>query len=189
MLTPRPAASLYVAILAAALLTACGGGTNSSSSSSETGPLRITGGGSGQFRERGADNSIEEYGHEASRSELEQAASDVHSYLVARVEEDWTQACTYFSKDFRKQLEEEAPHSEQVAGKGCAATVDAYLSPVPRSERYESSKVEAGSLRVKGDTGFIFFNAAAPDGGHKLYMAREDGSWRIGGNLYPTSLH
>src|SRR6266487_4686481 len=80
----RRVAATAVALLSAALLAACGGASGGSGADIETGPLRVTGGGVGRYRERGADNSIEAYGHEASRAELEQAAAKVHEYLVAR---------------------------------------------------------------------------------------------------------
>jgi hypothetical protein len=58
--------------------------------------------------------------------------------------------------------------------------------PLPGDTPYEATEVDAGSLRVHGNFGFLFFNADT--NGHKLAMEREGGEWRAYG-LFPTPLH
>lgn len=167
------------------LLAACGDG--SGEAAARTGPLQVTGGGSAQFRERGKDNSIEGYGHEANRKELTQAATDVHGYLVARVAGDYQAACAYLARDFARRLAEESRLAKGSTDKRCGASVDFYLPAVSPRDRYEMSTVDAGSLRTRGNTGFIFFKFGKEEG--KLLMVREDGGWKIAANLEPTPLH
>lgn len=164
-------------------LASCGDSSGSGNRYANTGPLRVVEGGSDQFRGAGAVGN-EGYGHEASRAELEQAAKDVHGYLAAYVEGDWEAACAFLSRSYAGQLKEEAMHSGQVAGNSCAAMVDAYTAPVARRERSGRSEVVAGSLRVKGSTGYLFFNPAGA--GEKFLMVREDDAWKIAANLWPT---
>src|SRR5262249_53544635 len=93
-----------------ALLVGCGGTQKGGGSGGEFGPLRMPGGGSAQFRQPGS-TANEGYGHEADRSELEQAAREVHDYLVARAGEAWPSVCSYFGKPFRQELAREAAES------------------------------------------------------------------------------
>lgn len=168
----------------AAMLGACGGGTPIQTS--ETGPLQISGGGSAQYREPGRDNTIEAYGREGNRDELAQAAGEVHGYLVARIEEDWAAACSHLSRALRQRLEEDEVLAKQAGSRSCAAILPTISVPLPGDTLRESTAMDAGSLRVKDDYGFLFFDS--PTGGHKLLVLRENGTWRANG-LFPTPLH
>jgi hypothetical protein len=186
MIRTSNAGCLIVAIaMGLALIGPAGCGDSSSSGSRypNAGPLRVTGGGSGQFRRAGTIGN-EGYGYEASRAELKQAAEDVHDYLAAYAEEDWEMACAFLSRRYANRLKEEAMRSAQTAGDSCAAMIDAYTAPIARGERTRRSEVVAGSLRIKGDTGYLFFNPAGA--GEKFLMLRENGAWRIAENLWPT---
>jgi hypothetical protein len=187
-------AALFVCMVGVCLLNACGG-SNSTTPGIETGPLRVSGGGSGQFRERGADNSVEEYGHEASRSELEQAASEVHAYLVARAEKAWGAACAHSSEALKHRIEGVVEFSTEASGrpartvpKGCAGMMGnlAPGEPPVADTPYKATTLIAGSLRVEGEVGFLFFNVHSE--GRKLIVAREGGRWKPAG-LLPTPLH
>ncbi len=181
--------ALIAVLLIVGLTAGCGGSESDAEAGSEivTGPLRVIGGGIAQYRVRGEDNTIEAYGREGARAELAQAAADVHGYLVAKAEGNLQAACAFLSKTLNRRLGQEAPPAKRGSRQACAATIAAYTSPVPAADRYRESEVVAGSLRIRGDTGFLFFNAAR--GGEKLLMVREDGKWRIAENLTPTPAH
>jgi hypothetical protein len=142
-------------------------------------PLKVSGGGSTQFRTKGGDNSIQEFGSEASESELQQAAEAVHGFYVARAEERWATACSYLTKSMVKQLEQLASQSPQFKGKGCAPILHAFTRPLPASVRRETTVVDAGSLRHKGGQSFLIYYGP----GKTVYampMNQEDGEWKVG---------
>lgn len=185
----RRCSQLAFPLLIATFLVACGNGSpDATSSAAETGPLRIVGGGTAPFRERGADNSIEEYGHEASRAELQQAAATVHEYLIARVRKDWRAACSLSSRSLRHRIRDvfelAQPHQAQSCPEMLAVLAPGEPPIAPTT--YEATKVEAGSLRVESRTGFLFFNADS--NGSKLIVARDGDLWKPAGFL-PTALH
>jgi hypothetical protein len=140
-------------------------------------PLQVSGGGSGQFRVRGGDNSIQEFGDEASESELEEAATALHDFYVARAREEWRRACANLSQAVAAQLEQLAEEAKQ--GQVSCPTALATITPGlgPRLTR-ETTAVDAGSLRREGDRGFLIYR----DGEGTVYainMADEDG-WKVG---------
>lgn len=173
-------------LLAALLLLGCGGGGGESSEPRiQTGPLRISDRGIKSYREHDADNSIEEYGREASRAELEQAATTVHEYLVARVSKDWVGACSLSSAFLRRHIYELMKPRKPTTCAKLFKELAPGEPPIAGTTR-EATEVDADSLRVDGDTGFLFFNAKTD--GHKLIVVRDGGAWKPAG-LLPTPLH
>jgi hypothetical protein len=155
------------------------GGGGGSSKESATAPLKVSGGGSGQFRAKGGDNSIQNYGEEGSESELQEVAEIVHSFYVARVEEKWEEACSYLAKSNIESLEELASQSPQLKGKGCAQILAAFTQPVSASVGRELTTVDAGSFRHDAEQGFLVYYG--PE--HTIYsmpMLNEGGAWQVG---------
>lgn len=140
-------------------------------------PLQVSGGGSGQFRVKGGDNSIQEFGEEASESELEEAAKALHDFYVARAREEWRRACANLSQAVAGQLEKLAEQAKQ-GGTSCPAALAAITPGLPPKVARETTAVDAGSLRREGDRGFLIYR----DGEGTVYainMADEDG-WKVG---------
>jgi hypothetical protein len=133
-------------------------------------------GGSSSFRVSGKDNSAVSFGSEAARSDLEQAAAAVHGYLVARVKEEWPKACSYLSRSTKIWIEGAAVR-KHLAGKGCAAHLDALDVPLTGGNDIESSEVEAGSLRTEDGRGFLFYRASAAP--FRMRMEEEGGTWKV----------
>ncbi len=177
------ATAIAISIFSAAF---AGCGSSTPAPAVETGALSVNGGGSSQYRKPGLDNTIEEYGREGSRGELKQAARIVHGYLVARVEKDWRAACSFLSKALQAQLEGDTVLAKQAGSKSCAAILPTISVPLAGNTPRESTEMDAGSLRVEGNYGFLFFGT--PAGDHKLLVLREGGSWKANG-LFPTPLH
>jgi hypothetical protein len=142
-------------------------------------PLKVSGGGSGQFRSKGGDNSVQEFGEEASESELEEAAEALHGFYVARAEEDWPTACTYLAKSVVQQLERLASQSSSLKSKGCAAILQAFTRPLPAAVRRETTLVDAGSLRTEGEQSFLIYRGEGGDV-YAMTMRQEDGAWKVG---------
>lgn len=142
-------------------------------------PLRVSGGGSEQFRVKGGDNSIQEFGEESDEAELEQAATTVHDFYLARAEERWSEACSHLASELIEQLEQLAQGSDKLRDKGCPAVLEAFTNPLPLRERRETTLVDAASLRQEGDQAFFIYRGEG-DGAFAILMMREDDSWKVG---------
>jgi hypothetical protein len=141
-------------------------------------PLKVSGGGSGQFQTKGGDNSIQEFGDESDESELQDAAEVVHGFYVSRAEEKWETACSYLAKSNIEQLEQLANQATQSKGADCATVLKAFTRPLPAAVEREITTVDAGSLRREGEQGFLIYYGA----GHVKYampLREEGGSWKV----------
>jgi hypothetical protein len=181
-------------------LAACGGGDSSSATteaappgqsqgkSSAAGesaerfvpkPHQDSGGGSAQFRVKGGDNSVQEFGDEAGDSEFEQAAADLHGFLDARAGGAWQAACSYVSKGIVDSFKQLAGRAKQGQGTNCAAVLETLTSPaVERATKAEADGADVGSLRVEGERGFLLYRGV---GGtvFAMPMANEGGAWKV----------
>lgn len=145
----------------------------------ETAPLKVSGGGSEQFRVKGGDNSIQGFGEESDKSELEEAAASLHDFLVARAEEDWPTACSHLAKTVTQQLEQLASRSGKLSGAGCAGILAALTPPLPPRVQKESTIVDAGSLRTEGEQAFLIYRGAEATV-YAIPMKPEGGAWKVG---------
>jgi hypothetical protein len=188
--SPRIVASV-VATATIGMLAGCGGGSQiemTAAPQPRFGTLRIGPPGAAQFRARGADNSLEEYGHEARRAEVRQAASDVHGYLMAWVKGNWPQACALGSSKLHKILR----GVTELSGRGAPVPCAKAIAAVARGEtplaatKYEATEVDARSLRVEGDYGYLLFYSDGHEP-RQQEMFRKDGSWKVKAPL-PSSL-
>ena len=141
-------------------------------------PLEVSGGGSEQFRTKGGDNSIQEFGDESDESELQEAAEVVHSFYVARAEEKWDTACSYLAKANIEQLEQLAAQSPQFKGSGCGPILKAFTRPLPAAVQREITTVDAGSFRREGEQGFLIYYGAEQTV-YAMPLREEDGSWKV----------
>jgi len=151
---------------------------DSSGSAEVKAPLRVSGGGSAQFRTKGGDNSIQEYGEESDESELEAAAEAVHGFYVARAEEDWAGACAYLAESMVGQLEALAAQSPELKGAGCGAVLKAFTRPLPASVRRGTTVVDAGSLRLDDERGFLIYSDSEGEP-YAMPLEDEDGEWKL----------
>lgn len=141
-------------------------------------PLKVSGGGSGQFRVKGGDNSIQEFGGEGDESELQAAAEVVHGFFVAQAREEWAKACSYLAKSNIEQLEKLGSQSSQQRNPGCAPVLAAFTRPLPAPAELQLTTVDAGSLRHEGEQGFLIYygpervKAAMP-------LRDEGGTWKV----------
>ena len=157
------------------------GGQDDNGSSSTFTPEQHSdsGGGSAQFKVKGGDNSVQEFGEEADASETEAAAIALHNFLDARAEGDWDAACRYLSKSTAESFEKLAARAKQIDGSGCGAILEALTNPAAKSAmKAEAKKADVGSLRIEGDRAFVIYSGT---GGTVLAiaMANEDGDWKV----------
>lgn len=138
-----------------------------------------SGGGSKQFRVKGGDNSVQEFGGEADTSELDKAATALHNFLDARAAGDWGAACSYMSKSVVESFEKLAAQSKQPQNTSCAEILGKLINPAAKQELLaEAAKADVGSLRIEGERAFIIYTGtdktilAMP-------MANEGGTWKV----------
>jgi hypothetical protein len=154
------------------------GGSQGSTSGSTMKKHDDSGGGSAQFKTKGGDNSVQEFGKESSEAEFDQAAEAVHGFFDARVSGDWKAACSYLAADVSRSLEQLAGNSKKLADAGCAETMEAISKGVPRSAFVEAAKADIGSLRVEGDRAFVVYRGAK-NLVYAMPMKGEDGAWKV----------
>ncbi|HSS04998.1 MAG TPA: hypothetical protein VLK89_07420 [Solirubrobacterales bacterium] len=138
-----------------------------------------SGGGSAQFRVKGGDNSIQEFGAEADTSEFDAAATALHNFLDARAAGDWAAACTYISKGVTESLEKLAAQAKQGEEMGCGVVLEKLTNPAAKQlMRNEAAKASVASLRFEGESAFIIYTGVS---GTVLAipMASEGGTWKV----------
>jgi len=158
-----------------------GGSEGSGEPAGEFKPKRHqdSGGGSEQFRVKGGDNSVQEFGQEADEAEFEAAAGALHNFLDARADGHWAAACSYLSDQIAASLEKLAAQAKEVEATGCAAILGKLTNPAAKGAlRQEAKQANVGSLRVEGDRSFVIYRG--PDGAIlAMPMTQEDGAWKV----------
>jgi hypothetical protein len=158
--------------------SADGGGQSKSSGSSNFVPKHHedSGGGSQQFRVKGGDNSIQEFGGEADTSELDAAASVLHDFLDARAAGDWAAACEYMSKSVVESFEQAATGP---APTSCKTILEALINPDAKQlMQTEAAKADVRSLRIEGEQAFAIYTAVG-NGAFAMPMKNENGGWKV----------
>lgn len=138
-----------------------------------------SGGGSEQFKVKGGDNSVQEFGEEAEPSEFEAAATVLHNFLDARAEGDWAAACEYMSRSTIESFEKLASRATQIEDKSCGGILEKLTNPAAKQAmKAEAERADAGSLRIEGDRSFIIYTGTE---GTILAMpmAKEGGTWKV----------
>jgi len=147
-----------------------------------------SGGGSAQYRVKGGDNSVQEFGAEADEAERDDAATALHNFLDARAQETWEAACSYLSSDVRESLESFAVKAREAAAKqdsaerfdatSCASILRRLTNRAALPElRKEAALADVGSLRIGGDRAFVIYTGL---GGTimAIPVVNEDG-WKV----------
>lgn len=138
-----------------------------------------SGGGSKQYKVKGGDNSVQEYGAEADQEDFEAAAVALHNFLDARADGNWAAACEYMAESVIESFEKLASQSKQVGGKGCGAILEKLTNPAAKKLlKEEAAKANVGSLRVEGDRSFVIYNGTGKTI-LAMPMANEDGEWKV----------
>lgn len=155
-----------------------GGGNEETGRQNVATPLKVSGGGSEQFRVEGGDNSIQEYGEESDESELQEVAEIVHGFYVARAEERWDAACSYLAKSNVEQLRQLASQSPEFKNAGCGEMLKAFTRPLPVALQREITTVDAGSFRHDSEQGFLVYYGADHTS-YAMPLYDEDGTWKV----------
>jgi hypothetical protein len=177
---PDKSFPLVVSIIILAWGAGCGNSDSASVSVGKApfrvGPLRIKPKSAAHFGGVGAEN-LEKYGHQASQDKLRQAATNVHAYLAAWVGKRWTRACSLASRKLRVTLKDvfrlESPRL------GCPKMIARVANgePALADTAYKATEVDAGSLRLNGKYGYIFFYLGGRP--YELELFREGEFWKV----------
>ncbi len=174
-----PKASTAASTPASNTATATAGGTagashpaprSGSTSSSSTG-------GAASFRTPGGDNSIPDFGGEASSSERHRAVTVLAAFLRARADGQWSEVCTYLTGTIRRQMER---LGKSAGGKlaGCASTVASLSGAGPVALRADPLTNGVAAVRIKGKTAFVLFRGPHASK-YVMPMQNEDSSWKV----------
>lgn len=158
-----------------------GSGSDSGGDSAEFTPQEHedSGGGSDQFRVKGGDNSVQEFGAEADTAEFDQAAATLHNFLDARAAGAWASTCRYMASSVVDSLQELATQSQQMKGSACASILAKLTNPAAKDLlREEAEQADVASLRIEGERAFVIFRGPE-DEVLAMPMAREDGAWKV----------
>jgi hypothetical protein len=138
-----------------------------------------SGGGSAQYRVKGGDNSVQEFGEEAATTELEAAATVLHNFLDARAEGNWAAACEYLSQGAARSFEQVASRLEGIDDSSCGGILEGLTNPNARAAlKAEAKAADVGSLRVEGGRAFVIYTGI--DGTVMVMpMENEGGAWKV----------
>jgi hypothetical protein len=183
-------AAIPALLLAALAMGGCGGDSASVGTGEDAPrvlPLEVSAAGSGEFRARGADNSIANYGSEASRRELRAAAALAHGYFAALATEDWAGACARLSAKVVRGAERLATASHELRGRSCARALEALFGRVTAAEGREATAMDAAALRQEGGLGFLIYRGIRGRPYFIKLSRGDDGGWSVDA-LSPTGL-
>jgi hypothetical protein len=157
-----------------------GGGSQSGGDASDFVPRKHSdsGGGAEQFKVRGGDNSVQEFGEEADSRELDEAAVALHNFLDARAEGNWAAACQYMASATIESLEQVATRTKQNDA-SCGEILEGLTNPAAaQSLKEEAAKANVGSLRIEDEQAFVIYTGIAGTI-MAMPMANEDGDWKV----------
>lgn len=142
-------------------------------------PHSDSGGGSSQYKTKGGDNSIQEYGQEAEGSEFEAAATALHNFLDARAEENWAAACEYLSQTTKDGFQKLAAQAKPGIDTSCGGILEALTNPEAKQAiKAEAEQADARSLRTEGERGFLIYTATEGTA-FSMPMVNEGGAWKV----------
>jgi hypothetical protein len=133
-------------------------------------------------RSEGGDNSIQNYGSEASTADRAAAGRALQSYYDALTSGDTDGACAMLTSHTRDSIERTIQQLQGQGGgnlpKTCPQILKLTVSADPQSPQLRID--ELLSLRRQGDNAFLIYKAG--DGKVlSIAMSEENGSWKVGG--------
>jgi len=138
-----------------------------------------SGGGAEQFKVKGGDNSVQEFGEEADSEEFNAAAVALHNFLDARAEGNGAAACEYISKAVIESFEKLAAQTRQ-DDMSCGGILENLTNPAAAQlMKEEAAKANVGSLRIEDEQAFVIYTGIEGTV-MAMPMANEGGNWKVG---------
>jgi hypothetical protein len=142
---------------------------------------------SAQFRTKGGDNSIQNYGEEEGAAERAAATTTITVFFSASKHKEWARVCGVLSQKARAQMEEFAKRVPKLKGKTCAGVIELIYSSSPSNAgRPETIKGGVVALRRKGGQSFALYHGMNGKP-YAFPLVREGGEWKLIG-MAPTPL-
>lgn len=130
---------------------------------------------------KGGDNSIQEYGIEATSSARVDATRTLQAYLDARATREWARACAHLSTSIKEEVLRflsGAAKSDSSEPPDCAEIMRRLSARVPQSALRKAASIRVLSMRIEAEQAFLIYK-----GGEgvplAIPMAREQGEWRV----------
>jgi hypothetical protein len=126
---------------------------------------------------KGGDNSIQNYGSEASGSDRLAAARILTSYLSSISAGNAKTACALLATSATEQMQQVGANPAGGSA-GCPALVGRIVSNLPAELKHQLADVRVLSVRVDGEHGFIIFDGVGPKVAN-MPLVKESGGWRV----------
>ncbi len=132
---------------------------------------------------KGGDNSVQEFGTEGEATPRTQAVANATAYIASFSAQDWAEACSLASGEYRQQLAQLIANAKVKGNgekpEGCAATLEALFGKAPKGALDAFRIEEVLSFRVRGD-GYAYLIYKST-GGQTMFiaMAEDGGEWKV----------
>ena len=123
-----------------------------------------------------SDNSIPNFGHEGTGTQLADAGSVLKTYLAASSRGNWSEACSALAVTVRKRLQR-VVRASGAAHYDCGKALAQFAGVMASSKTFLLTRGLA-AFRVSGEKAFALF--IGPKGTkYVMPMTSEDGLWRV----------
>jgi hypothetical protein len=173
----RVTISLSFALLVCGVAAAgCGGSSNSETGVTKNPLAGYPEGPTRQFILPGGDNTVQEFGREATPAERAQVSTMVAAWLRARAAKNWGKACSYLHSKVRAFALRTASQASEERSMTCPKAL-ALFSQSGEPPR-DNIKDGVASLRIEAGTGYAQYHGK--EGRDWILAVRmEDGDWKI----------
>ncbi len=125
---------------------------------------------------KGGDNSIQEYGTEATSAERVEVSSIVQDYLSTQAAGSWGTACSYLWSPVRERMQSLGESAG--SGQGCAEAMAGALSKMSQAELQKRAEINVLSMRTQGERAFVIYRDGSGEP-FNLPLIHQDGEWKI----------
>jgi hypothetical protein len=133
-------------------------------------------------RTNGGDNSIQDFGSEASAADRAAAAKVLTIFLQAYAAGDASTACALLSSATVQSLEQSFGRIASRAGastpKGCPAILGRLIDNIPTDQRRQLAQARVLSVRVDGTRAFAIYDGAQGKA-YAMPMSTQAGAWTV----------
>jgi hypothetical protein len=127
---------------------------------------------------KGGDNSVQTFGVESPSADRVEAAAVLQSFLDARAQGQWPQACSYLSSALREQLEALGKQTKQASLGDCPAMLGALSTRVAPTALHDAAEIQVISMRVEGSHAFLIYKDSE-DTPLSMPVSREGDAWKV----------
>jgi hypothetical protein len=128
---------------------------------------------------KGGDNSIQEFGVEASSSERIEATRVIKDYLDARAAGDWARACARVSSGLREEfLHFSEASTQRGQPPSCKDALQSLTVDVPESALRTAADIRVLSMRAEGSSALLIYRNGE-NTPFSFPVSREGSEWKV----------